>query len=39
MLSDSYGSANVAFPPWIVAVVVVVVVIVVVMVMRRDKGD
>jgi hypothetical protein len=38
MLSDSYGSANVAFPPWIVAVVVVVV-IVVVMVMRRDKGD
>jgi hypothetical protein len=37
MLSDSYGSANVAFPPWIVAVVVVVV-IVVVMVMRRDKG-
>jgi hypothetical protein len=39
MLSDSHGSAQVAFPGGIVLVLVVVVVIVVIVVMRRDKGN
>jgi hypothetical protein len=41
VLSDKYGSAQVAFPGGIVIVLVAVVVIVVVMVMviRRDKGS
>jgi hypothetical protein len=39
VLSDSHGSAQVAFPGGIVLVLVVVVVIIAVMVMRRDKGD
>jgi hypothetical protein len=39
VLSDSYGSAQVAFPGGFVLVLVVVVVIVVVVVMRRDKGS
>jgi hypothetical protein len=39
VLSDSYGSAQVAFPGGIVLVLVVVVVIVVIVVMRRDKGN
>jgi hypothetical protein len=39
VLSDSYGSAQVAFPGGLVLVLVVVVVIVVVAVMRRDKGS
>jgi hypothetical protein len=39
VLSDRYGSAQVAFPGGIVLALVVVIVIVVVMVMRRDKGD
>ena len=36
MLSDSHGSAQVAFPGGIVLVLVVVVVV---MVIRRDKGN
>jgi hypothetical protein len=41
VLSDSYGSAQVAFPGGLVLVLVLVVlvVIVVVVVMRRDKGN
>jgi hypothetical protein len=39
VLTDSHGSAQVAFPGGIVLVLVVVVVIIAVMVMRRDKGD
>jgi hypothetical protein len=39
VLSDSHGSAHVAFPGGIVLVLVVVVVIVVVMVTRRGKGN
>jgi hypothetical protein len=39
VLSDSHGSAQVAFPGGIVLVLAAVVVIVVVMVMRRDKGN
>ena len=39
MLSDSHGSAQVAFPGGIVILLAVAVVIVVVMVMRRDKGN
>jgi hypothetical protein len=39
VLSDSYGSAQVAFPGGLVLVLVVLVLIVVVVVMRRDKGN
>ena len=39
MLSDSHGSAPVAFPGGIAILLAVVVVIVVVMLMRRDKGN
>ena len=39
MLSDSYGSAQVAFPGGLVLILAVLVVIVVVVVMRRDKGN
>jgi hypothetical protein len=39
VLSDSYGSAQVAFPGGIVLMLAVLVVIVVVVVMRRDKGN
>ena len=37
MLSDSHGSAQVAFPGGIVLVLVVLVVVVIVI--RRDKGN
>jgi hypothetical protein len=39
VLSDSYGSAQVAFPGGLVLILAVLVVIVVVVVMRRDKGN
>ena len=39
MLSDSHGSAQVAFPGGIVLVLVVIIVLVVIVVMRRDKGN
>jgi hypothetical protein len=39
VLSDSYGSAQVAFPGGIVLVLVVVIVLVLVIVTRRDKGN
>jgi hypothetical protein len=39
VLSDTHGSAQVAFPGGIVLVLVVLVVIVVIVVMRRDKGN
>jgi hypothetical protein len=39
VLSDSYGSAQVAFPGGIVLVLAVVVVLIVVIVIRRDKGN
>jgi hypothetical protein len=39
VLSDSHGSAQVAFPGGIVLVLVLVVVVIVVMVIRRDKGS
>jgi hypothetical protein len=39
VLSDSHGSAQVAFPGGIVLVLVLVVVVIVVMVIRRDKGN
>ena len=39
MLSDRYGSAQVAFPSGIVLLLVVVVVTVAIVVMRRDKGN
>jgi hypothetical protein len=39
VLSDSYGSAQVAFPGGIVLVLVVVIVLVLVIVTRRDNGN
>jgi hypothetical protein len=39
MLTDSHGSAHVAFPGGLVLLVVVVVVIVVIIITRKDKGN
>ena len=39
MLTDSHGSAHVAFPGGLVLLVVVVVVIIVIIITRKDKGN
>jgi hypothetical protein len=39
VLTDTHGSAHVAFPGGLALVAVVVVVIVVLMIMRKDKGN